>query len=90
MNKSQNRSRGNRRSQGNITPKKVNNHIIEDLVDSEGEEASFSEFKGMMIKMFKELKGDIQKQFNEFQESMDKKLEKTQKQLNELKEVTSK
>jgi hypothetical protein len=40
MIKSQNRRMGNKRNQGNIIPQKVNNHTIEDLVDSKRDEAS--------------------------------------------------
>jgi hypothetical protein len=34
MRKSQNRTMGNRRRQGTMTPQKVTNHTIENLVDS--------------------------------------------------------
>jgi hypothetical protein len=61
---------GNRRRQGNMTPQKVNNHTIEDLMSSEGDENSVSRFKRMMIRMFKEFKEDTQK------ENMDKKVKK--------------
>jgi hypothetical protein len=47
-----------------MTLRKVNNHTIEDLMDSEGDEISVFKFKRMM--MFKEFKEDIQKQVNEF------------------------
>jgi hypothetical protein len=53
---------GNRRSQGSITSQKVNNHTIEELIDSEVDETSVSKFKGIMISMFKDLEEDIQKQ----------------------------
>jgi molybdenum-dependent DNA-binding transcriptional regulator ModE len=56
-----------------MTLQKANNHTIEDLVDSEGDESSVAEVRRMMIRMFNELKEDIQKQFNESQENMDKK-----------------
>jgi hypothetical protein len=62
---------GNRRRQGNVTPLKVNNHTIEDLMDSEGSKTSVSEFK-RMISMYKEFKEEIQNQANEFQKNMDK------------------
>lgn len=39
-----------------MTLQKVNNHPIENLVDSEGDENSDSEFKRMMIRMFNEFK----------------------------------
>jgi hypothetical protein len=35
MSKFQNRNMGNKRRQGNMTPQKVNNHTIEEMVDSE-------------------------------------------------------
>jgi hypothetical protein len=38
MSKSQDRNIWNKRRQGNMTPQKVNNLNIEDLVDSEGDE----------------------------------------------------
>jgi hypothetical protein len=60
MSKPQNRCMGNRRRQRNMTPQKVNDHTIEEFVDSEGDEISFSDIRGMMITMFKELKEDIQ------------------------------
>jgi hypothetical protein len=50
VNKSQNRSKTNRRSQDNMTPQKINNYTIEDLVDSEGDENSVSVFKKMFKK----------------------------------------
>jgi hypothetical protein len=48
MSKSQNISMGNRRRNGNTTPQKVNNHTVEDLVDSDGDEISVSEVKRML------------------------------------------
>jgi guanylate kinase len=73
-----------------MTPKNVNSHIIEDLVDKEGDESSVAEARRMMIIMFtelkEELKEDIQKQHNESQENVDKKFKKSQKQLNKHKE----
>jgi SOS response regulatory protein OraA/RecX len=64
MNKSKNRNMGNKRSQENMTAQKINNHTIEDLVDSEGDESSVAEAKRMITRMFKELKEDVQKQLN--------------------------
>jgi hypothetical protein len=66
MSKSQNRSMRNRR-QENMTPQKVNNSTIEDLMDSEGDVTSVFTFKRIMIRISMELKEDIQKQVNEFQ-----------------------
>jgi hypothetical protein len=54
-----------RRKQGNMTPQKVNNHTIKDLMDSEEDETSVSEHMTMMIRMIKEVKEDLQKQVNE-------------------------
>jgi molybdenum-dependent DNA-binding transcriptional regulator ModE len=65
--------------------KKTNNNIIEDLVESEGNESAVADLR-RMIRTFSELKEIIQKQLSESQENMDKKVEKSQKQLNELKE----
>jgi hypothetical protein len=70
MSKSQNRSMGNRRRQGNTTLQKVN-YTIEDLI--EGNETSISKFKRMIITMFEEFKEDIQNQVSEFLENTYKK-----------------
>jgi CRISPR/Cas system CMR-associated protein Cmr5 small subunit len=56
MSKSENIRMRNLKRQGNMTHQKVNNHPIENLVDSEGDENSDSEFKRMMIRMFNEFK----------------------------------
>jgi hypothetical protein len=58
MSKSQNRDMENKRIHGDMIPQKVNNHTIEDLVGSEGEESSHAEVRKTRIKMFKELKED--------------------------------
>jgi hypothetical protein len=65
MRKSQNRNIGNKRSLGNMTPQKVNNHTIEGLTESEQDESSDAEVRRMMIRMLNELKEDVQKQLNE-------------------------
>jgi TnpA family transposase len=44
-----------------MTPQKTNNNIIEDLVDSEGDESLVADFKRMLISLFNERKEDIQK-----------------------------
>jgi hypothetical protein len=62
MNKSQNRNMENKRRQGNMTPQKVHNHTVEDLVDSEWEESSVSGVRRMITRMFKKSKEEIQKQ----------------------------
>jgi hypothetical protein len=41
-----------KRSQGNITPQKTNNNMIEDLVENEGDESPVDDFRRMMIRMF--------------------------------------
>jgi hypothetical protein len=41
MNKAQNRKMGRKRRQGYKTPQKTNSSIIEDLVESEGENSQF-------------------------------------------------
>jgi hypothetical protein len=56
-----------------MTPQKVNNRTIEDLVDSEGDEYPVGEVRRMMIGMFNELKEDMQKHLKESQENMLKK-----------------
>jgi hypothetical protein len=59
---------GEKRRQVNITPQKTNNHIIEDLVENEGNEFSVADVRRMMVTMFsklkEELKEGIQKQLN--------------------------
>jgi hypothetical protein len=50
MNNSQNRNMGNRRKQGIMIPQNVNNHTKEDLLESEGNGTSVSQFKRMMTK----------------------------------------
>jgi hypothetical protein len=55
MHKSQNRSMGTRAREGNIILQKANNHTIEDLVYSEGDESSFAEVRRMRTRMLKEL-----------------------------------
>jgi hypothetical protein len=45
MTKSQNRSTENRRSQGNMTPQKSNNHTIEALVEVKGMKPQFPSSK---------------------------------------------
>jgi hypothetical protein len=55
MRKAQNRNMGAKRRQGNMTPQKVDNQTIEDLVDSEGNESLDAEVRIMMIRMFNEL-----------------------------------
>jgi hypothetical protein len=62
MSKSQNRSMGNRTRQENMTPQKVNNHTMKDLMDSKRDK---TKLKRMMIRMIKEVKKDMQKQIQE-------------------------
>jgi hypothetical protein len=51
-----------------MTPQKVNNHTMEDLLDSEGDKFSVTKVRRMMIRKFNELKEDLQKQPKESQE----------------------
>jgi hypothetical protein len=55
-----------------MTPQKVNNYIIENVVDSEGDD-SFAKARRKITRMFKEIKEDLQKQLNESQDNIDKK-----------------
>jgi hypothetical protein len=68
--------------EGNTTPQLANSNIIEDLMESEGDESPVADLKRMMIRKFneleEELKENMQKQFNKYQESMNKKLKKTE------------
>jgi hypothetical protein len=41
---------GTKRRQGNMTPQKAYNNIIEDSVESEEDKSLFAEFKRMMIR----------------------------------------
>jgi hypothetical protein len=50
--KALNRNMGRQRRQGNITPQKINNDIIEDLVESEGDESPVADFRRIMTRMF--------------------------------------
>jgi hypothetical protein len=43
-----------------MTPQKVKNHIIKNMLDSEGAETSVSQIKRMMKRMFKEFKEDTE------------------------------
>jgi hypothetical protein len=58
--------------QGN-TPQKTNG-IIEDLVESQGDDSPVAKLRRMMIRMFnehkEELKENVPKQLNEYQEDM--------------------
>jgi hypothetical protein len=56
MSKAQNRNMGRKRRQGNMTPQKTSNNIIEDLVESEGDETPVADLRRIMINMFNELK----------------------------------
>jgi hypothetical protein len=74
---------GGKRKQGNMTPQKTDNNIIEDLVKSERDESPVTYFRRTMIRMFNELKEELKEnmqiQLNEYHMNMDKK------QLSELK-----
>jgi hypothetical protein len=54
MSKSQNRRIRNMKSQGNMSPQKVNNHTTKYLTDSEVDETSISELKKVKITIMKE------------------------------------
>jgi hypothetical protein len=71
----------NKIRQGNMTPQKVNNHTIENLVDSKGDKSPIAEVRRMMIRIFNELKTELKKdkQLIESQENTDKKLENTER-----------
>jgi hypothetical protein len=67
---------GRKRRQGNTTPQKANNDIIEDLMENEGDESPVADLKKMKTRKFnkseEDLKENIQKQFNKYQVYMDK------------------
>jgi hypothetical protein len=75
MSKAQNRNMERKRKQRNVTLQKTNNNIIEDLMESYGDESPVADLKRMMIRMFKELKEELKeimkKTHNEYQENMD-------------------
>jgi hypothetical protein len=52
---------GNKRQHGNMTPQKVNNHTIEDFLDSEEDKSPLAEVRRIMIRMVNEDKEDEQK-----------------------------
>jgi hypothetical protein len=60
---------GRKRRQGNTTPQKANNNMIEDWMESKGDESPIADLKTVMIRKFQELgeelKGNMQKQFSE-------------------------
>jgi hypothetical protein len=49
---------GRKRRQGNVTPQKSNNNIIEDLMERKGDESLVADLK-RMIRKFKELEGEL-------------------------------
>jgi hypothetical protein len=59
---------GNKRKKGSMTPQKINNHKIEDFMDSEGDDSSADGVR-MTRRMFNYLKEKLkeykQKQLNE-------------------------
>jgi succinate dehydrogenase/fumarate reductase flavoprotein subunit len=66
-----------------MTPQKINNHTIEDLVHSERDESPVAQVRRMMIRMVNELKGAYKN--NSMNPKTIKKLKKTQQQLHEQK-----
>jgi uncharacterized protein YeaO (DUF488 family) len=78
-----------------MTPQKVNNHTVEDLLFSEMDESPLVEVRrkiSMLNEHYEEFKEDIQKQLNESQENTE--LKKTSKRhtkiQNELKDNSNK
>jgi hypothetical protein len=50
-----------KRKQWNMAPQKTNNNIVEDLVESEGDESPVADIKRMVIRMFNELREELKK-----------------------------
>jgi hypothetical protein len=59
MTKAQHRNMGRKRRQGNTTHQKTNNSIIEDLVESRGDESPIADIRRMVIRMFNKLKEEL-------------------------------
>jgi hypothetical protein len=60
MSKALSRNTGRKRKQENMSPQKTNNNIIEDLVESEGDEFPVSDIR-RVIRMFNELREVLNK-----------------------------
>jgi hypothetical protein len=52
---------GRKRRQGNMTPQKANNNIIEDLMERERDESLVDDLRRTMIRMFNELEEELKK-----------------------------
>jgi hypothetical protein len=52
---------GRKRRQGNMTPQKTNNNIIEDTVESEGHEFPVTDLRGMFNEFKEEFEENMQK-----------------------------
>jgi hypothetical protein len=63
MSKTQNRNMERKRRQGSTTPQKINNDIIEDLVESEGDEYPLTDIRKRMIRIFNELKSSLRRTY---------------------------
>jgi hypothetical protein len=46
---------------GNTTPQKANNNVIEDLMESDGNESPVADLRTMMVRIFEELEKNMQK-----------------------------
>jgi hypothetical protein len=61
---------GRKRRQWDTTPQKTSSNMIEDWVESEGDDSPIADFRRMTIRMFhelnEELKENMQKQLNEY------------------------
>jgi hypothetical protein len=57
--KAQKGNMGRKTRHGNTTPQKTNSNIIQDLVESEGDESSVADNRKMMIRMFNVLKEEL-------------------------------
>jgi hypothetical protein len=65
-----------------MTPQKINNNIIEDLVESEREESPVAYIRRMKIRMFNELKEDIQKHLMNHRKTQIKKKKNSRRHRN--------
>jgi hypothetical protein len=50
---------GRKRRQGNMTPQKANNNIIEDLMESKVDESPVADLKRMKIRKFNKLEEEL-------------------------------
>jgi hypothetical protein len=60
-----------------MIPQKAHNHIIEDLVDSKGDDSPFAEVKTMMVRIFNKIKVELKEDIQKLLKSQEKWTKKT-------------